>query len=139
MSVYIDAIGDLNIGGFARTPDGSIVKLIEDDGVSFIGEIVDSPTTAFIGRKNIFVREELQYVIQSELREFDKPRNVGETTIYGRMAIGAEQGKPLIPNNEFKTLLEQVQAGNIAAYDEAKEKYSFEKTQLALLQQFARR
>jgi hypothetical protein len=57
-----------------------------------------------------------------------------KTTLYNHKELGTSE-KPLIKNEEFKVLCEQVKSGNFSNLKEYKDKYTFEKTQQNLLNQ----
>ena len=51
-----------------------------------------------------------------------------KTTLYNHNALGSAD-KPLIPNIEFKRLVEEIEKGNMSALPEALKKYSLESFQ----------
>lgn len=55
------------------------------------------------------------------------------TTAYNHSILGTAQ-RPLIPNEEFKNMLDQVKKNNSAAYEDACKKYSLEPYQHQLVQ-----
>jgi hypothetical protein len=55
-----------------------------------------------------------------------------KTTLYNHITLGTEV-KPLIKNLELKLLCEQIKRGELFAYEEAIEYYTFEKGQRSLL------
>lgn len=56
-------------------------------------------------------------------------------TLHNHVYIDSEE-KPIIPNLEFKKLVEEVKSGNYEAYEEAKERYSLIKFQRQLIEHF---
>jgi len=56
------------------------------------------------------------------------------TTLYNHIRI-EDENKPIIPNDEFKILIEKVKFGDIEYYNIIKEKYSLIPFQHGLIQQ----
>lgn len=64
----------------------------------------------------------------------DKIEVPAKTTMHNHKELGTAE-KPLVPNAEFKKLCEAAKAGKLGVLQDAKQKYTFEKTQTSLLNQ----
>jgi hypothetical protein len=73
--------------------------------------------------------------MSDDLLPYEKPKDPYHLTINGRTQLGTDH-KPLIPNLEFRNLLEKVINGDFTTLDQMKSQYTFESFQEQFLNHY---